>query len=90
MISFSNLFGTFPYLPPEVLNGQKFNEKLDMWALGVIFHQMLSGGGVNPFQGVSEEDTRSKILDPNIKLDEKILKNAKFEKIIRGKKHFFF
>ena len=88
MMSFSKLFGTFSYLPPEVLKGQKFNEKVDVWAIGVIFHQMLSSGE-NPFKGVSEEETTSKILDPNIKLDQKICKNAKLEKIIRGKTFFF-
>jgi len=93
MISLSdkaNLLGTLTYLPPEVLKGEKYNEKSDVWALGIIFHQMISGG-VHPFAGESsDEDTKLKILNPIIKLDAKITKNSKFEKIVCGKTFFLF
>lgn len=37
-----NICGTSGYISPEILNGSKFNEKVDIWALGIIFHQMLT------------------------------------------------
>ena len=43
-LSTSRDFGTRIYLPPEVLNGNEYNEKSDIWAAGVVFHEMLSKG----------------------------------------------
>ena len=34
--------GTLPYCSPEVLNGQPYNMKTDVWALGCILYEMTS------------------------------------------------
>ena len=86
MISWSdkaNLFGTLSYLSPEVLNGEKYNEKCDIWALGIIFHQLLSNG-THLFKGENMMETKLKILNPEINIHENIAKNNKFERILRG------
>lgn len=41
-------FGTVPYLPPEVFAGKEYSFKADIWALGIIFHKMLTNGD-HPF-----------------------------------------
>lgn len=35
--------GTPDYISPEMLNGELYSEKVDMWALGVILYAILSG-----------------------------------------------
>ena len=34
--------GTLPYLSPEVVAGQPYTEKTDVWALGVLLYHVLS------------------------------------------------
>lgn len=41
--------GTLPYLAPEVLHGQTADVRSDIWALGVVLYQMVSGR--LPFEG---------------------------------------
>jgi len=48
-----NDFGSMPYLSPERLDSTEVDAYADLWALGVILYELLSGGP--PFQGV---DTR--------------------------------
>ena len=43
--------GTPYYIAPEVLN-QKYNEKCDIWSIGVITYMLLSGRA--PFSGDSD------------------------------------
>jgi tetratricopeptide (TPR) repeat protein len=48
-----NDFGSMPYLSPERLDSADVDAHADLWALGVIFYEMLSGAA--PFQAA---DTR--------------------------------
>lgn len=41
--------GTPLYMAPELVKEQKYSEKVDVWSLGVIVYQLLSG--VTPFDG---------------------------------------
>lgn len=43
------LLGTMAYLSPEQLQGEDPDRQADIWALGVVFYQMLTG--VLPFKG---------------------------------------
>ncbi|KAG5637980.1 Serine/threonine-protein kinase ark1 [Sphagnurus paluster] len=37
------LCGTLDYLPPEMVEGKEHNEKVDLWALGVLTYEFLIG-----------------------------------------------
>lgn len=45
----SSMSGTLPYMPPEVLRGESFDHRGDLWALGVVLYEAASGR--MPFDG---------------------------------------
>lgn len=45
----SKILGTPFYMAPELFNRKKYNEKCDMWAVGVIMFILLTG--MPPFKG---------------------------------------
>ncbi|MCP4219857.1 MAG: protein kinase [bacterium] len=52
--------GTISYMPPEQLSGLPFSPRGDIFAMGVIFYEMLSGKSA--FPGTSAPDVIRKIL----------------------------
>ena len=55
------LAGTLPYLAPELLRGGAADGRSDVWALGVMFHEMASGR--LPFEGATPFELTAAILD---------------------------
>ena len=45
----TTILGSPLYMAPEIIMGQNYNEKVDIWAIGVITYMLLSGR--NPFPG---------------------------------------
>jgi len=54
------VLGTVGYMSPEQVRGQSADQRSDIFSLGTIMHEMLSGS--RAFQGVSAADTMSAIL----------------------------
>jgi Tfp pilus assembly protein PilF/predicted Ser/Thr protein kinase len=52
--------GTLAYMPPEVQRGEGADERGDIWALGVVLHEMTAGG--LPFKGQTGFELCSAIL----------------------------
>ena len=60
-----NCCGSPKYMAPELMKGQKYNEKIDIWAIGLITYELLTGGKF-PFStdphGLKKQVTADKII----------------------------
>jgi len=52
--------GTLHYLAPEVLRGERADARTDVWAFGIVLHELLTGG--QPFQGRTPFELTSAVL----------------------------
>ena len=69
LVNANSYVGTLFYMAPEVVSNGKITKSVDMWAVGIIIFQLLSGGE-HPYSVTS--------IDPKAKFEDKI-KNAKVE-----------
>jgi predicted ATPase/predicted Ser/Thr protein kinase len=58
------LIGTIDYISPEACNGQEIDARADIWALGVLLYEMLTG--TRPFSGDTIIATLSAIVNQPI------------------------
>ena len=50
--------GTLIYMAPEVALGHDYSKSVDIWALGIIMHLLLTGG-IHPFYKKNEDNRAS-------------------------------
>uniref|UniRef100_A0A8C9P2R8 non-specific serine/threonine protein kinase n=1 Tax=Spermophilus dauricus TaxID=99837 RepID=A0A8C9P2R8_SPEDA len=55
----TTLCGTLDYLPPEMIEGQMHDEKVDLWSLGVLCYEFLVGQP--PFEANTHQETYRRI-----------------------------
>ena len=53
-IVLTSIKGTPLYMAPEIFEGEAYSHKVDVWALGCVFYQMLTG--ITPFTGMDKKD----------------------------------
>jgi len=54
------IIGTPAYMSPEQLSDDRVDHRTDLWSVGVVLYEMLTGK--NPFKGENRQDTFQKIL----------------------------
>lgn len=65
------IVGTLPYMAPETLRGEGADARTDVWALGVVLYEMVSGAV--PFHGQTEYALSSAILrEPPAPLPQRV------------------
>lgn len=69
------LCGTVEYLAPEMLAKEKHSEYLDMWCLGILTYEFLTGKP--PFSKTDENDYRNKVMNLNYTMPNTLSENAK-------------
>lgn len=63
------VLGTPLYMAPELVLNKKYNEKVDVWSLGVITYQLLSGR--TPFDASKIKKINYNIINKKIKFPDK-------------------
>jgi serine/threonine protein kinase len=52
------------YMPPEALLYNQYSYKSDIWALGIIFYELLTGSA--PWNAKTEKDLANKVMSDGI------------------------
>jgi aurora kinase A len=71
----ATLCGTLDYLPPEMIEGQTHNEKVDLWSLGVLCYEFLVGKP--PFEAEGHSETYRRISKVDLKFPHYVSEGAK-------------
>lgn len=60
------------YVCPEIVNGDYYDEKVDIWSLGVLLYELAIGKA--PFEDPNndQEGTYDRILEADIEFPERI------------------
>lgn len=69
------LCGTLDYLPPEMVENKRHDEKVDHWCIGVLCYELLVGRP--PFESQNNQDTYKKIVSCYIKFPEYVSPGAR-------------
>lgn len=59
--------GTPYFMSPEVVKGEKYDKRTDLWSMGVITYYLLAGQP--PFRGNDNDDLDDKILSCDYDFD---------------------
>ena len=62
--------GTPLNMAPEILRGARYNHKVDVWSLGTVFYEMLTG--FVPFTGTDKNDLKRNLEKGNYRLPKHI------------------
>ena len=61
----ATMCGTLDYLPPEMIEGNTHDDKVDLWSLGVLTYEFLVGKP--PFEAENNNETYRRITRVDLK-----------------------
>ena len=64
--------GTDEYLAPEVIRGEPYDEKIDIWAIGILIYECVSPNGKTPFNKLDFLERTKDNKDYLIKTDKQL------------------
>lgn len=67
---FHTICGSPSYLAPEIIKGEPYNTKSDIWGMGVVLYSMVNGK--LPFNATNKKDLFNQILKEDIKFNRNI------------------
>jgi len=67
--------GTLDYLPPEMIEGEMHDEKVDLWSLGILTYEFLVGKP--PFESEDNNQTYKKIIRGDFHFPDQISEEAR-------------
>ena len=70
----NTLCGTLDYLPPEMVEGRDHDERVDVWALGVLLYEFLVGSP--PFETQSHASTYRRISSVDLRFPRQVHEDA--------------
>ena len=79
------VLGSPLYMAPEIIQNKVYNEKVDIWSIGVITYMLLSGS--NPFPGKSKEQVKDMIVNSRELIDSN-LNGKRFQHVGANAKDF--
>lgn len=72
---FTDTCGTYEYMAPEIIKNEKYGEKVDNWALGILLYELIHGKTPFIMGDVYKDDSNTKLLFKKILNGEYKLKN---------------
>ncbi|EFP04036.1 hypothetical protein CRE_27685 [Caenorhabditis remanei] len=72
----STFCGTMEYMAPEIFSQAAYGHSIDIWALGVVMYDMLTGGP--PFHGNNKTELVEHIQNGKVKLPSNLSVDGKF------------
>lgn len=70
----NTMCGTLDYLPPEMVAGLEHDEKVDVWSLGILLYEFLTGGP--PFEASTHAATYRRITNIDLKFPRTVAEDA--------------
>lgn len=67
--------GTLDYVPPEMVQGDRYDSHTDNWSIGILSYEFLTGRP--PFEKRSKIDTLNSIVNSELKFPDYVSDNAK-------------
>ncbi len=67
--------GTLDYVAPEMVNGNQYDSKSDLWAIGVLTYELLVGKA--PFETKSKFETLTNIKKVEVRYPNFLSKSAR-------------